>query len=84
MGKVKVTIPGNQNEGGKPDIQRILSCFVDETGDFGKYVEQGLFSKFEDEFFHGSHEFRKEYWRKLNKIKKQPRVFISRPLLTPG
>ena len=32
-------------------------------------IEAGLFSKSEDEFFHGSHEFKKEYWRKLIKIK---------------
>lgn len=31
-------------------------------------IELGLFSKTEDEFFHGSHEFRKEYWRKIEKM----------------
>ena len=28
-------------------------------------IEIGLFSKTEDTFFHGSHEFKKEYWRKI-------------------
>ncbi len=28
-------------------------------------IELGLFSKTEDAFFHGSHEFKKEYWRKI-------------------
>ena len=32
-------------------------------------IETGLFSNSEDEFFHGSHEFKKEYWRKLVKMK---------------
>jgi len=32
-------------------------------------IEMGLFSKSEDEFFHGSHEFKKEYWRKLEKMR---------------
>jgi hypothetical protein len=43
-----------------------LFCTLELT--FAK-IEMGLFSKSEDEFFHGSHEFRKEYWRKLEKIK---------------
>ena len=32
-------------------------------------IESGLFSKTEDEFFHGSHEFRKEYWRKIEQMR---------------
>ena len=32
-------------------------------------IEMGLFSNSEDEFFHGSHKFKKENWRKLVKIK---------------
>ena len=28
-------------------------------------IEQGSFSKTEDAFFHGAHEFKKEYWRKI-------------------
>ena len=31
-------------------------------------IELGLFSKTEDEFFHGSHKFKKEYWRKIEKL----------------
>ncbi len=32
-------------------------------------IETGQFSKTEDRFFHGSHEFKKEYWRKVLKMK---------------
>ena len=31
-------------------------------------IELGMFSKTEDEFFHGSHEFKKEYWRRVEKM----------------
>ncbi len=31
-------------------------------------IELGQFSKTEDEFFHGAHEFKKEYWRKITKL----------------
>ncbi|MBR4474422.1 MAG: DUF3800 domain-containing protein [Oscillospiraceae bacterium] len=32
-------------------------------------IEHGLFTKTDYEFFHGSHEFKKEYWRKIEKLK---------------
>ncbi len=28
-------------------------------------IEKGLFSKTDDAFFHGAHDFKKEYWRKI-------------------
>lgn len=30
-------------------------------------IEMGLFSKTDQEFFHGAHDFKKEYWRKIDK-----------------
>lgn len=32
-------------------------------------IEHGLFTKTDYEFFHGSHEFKKEYWRKIEKLR---------------
>ncbi len=32
-------------------------------------IELGQFSKTEDQFFHGSHDFKKEYWRKIKKMR---------------
>ena len=32
-------------------------------------IELGMFSKSENEFFHGQHGFKKDYWRKVNKMK---------------
>ncbi len=32
-------------------------------------IEMGLFSKSENEFFHGKHGFKKDYWQKVKKMK---------------
>ncbi len=43
-----------------------LLCTLELT--FAK-IELGQFSKSELEFFHGSHDFKKEYWRKIEKMR---------------